>query len=176
MICHIVAGSAHLQYILHAQINGVDDLLSPDCPFSERLELLECHEKSWSNLQLRVSHAFTAAIHQRRFLRDGYLIYNGIAGTLQYGYVVLLSASLDEELRWTHNSRDDICFPLCVVFAADHNLGVILSYIWFLSDTTLLDETSKLPSSTGPGTAHLSSLRFSSSQQARFIRFCSNPP
>jgi len=131
--CHrircIVAESAHLQYILQAQINGVDDLLPPERPFSERLELLRCHEKSWSNLQLRVWHEFTAAIHQRHFLQDGYLIYNRIAGTLQYGYVDLLSSSPDEELRWVHISRDDICFPLCVVFAVDHNLAVVLRYI-----------------------------------------------
>ena len=131
--CHkircIVAESAHLQYILHAQINGVDDLLPPDRPFSERLELLRCHEKSWSNLQLRVSHEFTATIHQRHFLQDGYLIYNRIAGTLQYGYVDLLSSSPDEELRWVHISKDNICFPLCVVFAVDHNLAVVLRYI-----------------------------------------------
>src|SRR5712691_6345030 len=104
--CHgircIVTESAHLQYNLHAQINGVDDLLPPDRPFSERLELLRCHEKSWSNLQLRASHEFTAPIHQRHSLQDGYLIYNRIAGTLQYGYVDLLSAFPDEELRWTH--------------------------------------------------------------------------
>jgi hypothetical protein len=125
----IVTESAHLQYILHTQLNGVEDLLPPDRPFSERLELLRRHERSWSNLQLRVSHEFTAPIHRRHSLQDGYLIYNRIAGTLQYGYVDLLAASPDEELRWTHISRDDICFPLCVVFAVDHNLAVVLRYV-----------------------------------------------
>jgi len=131
--CHkircIVAESAHLQYILHAQINGVDDLLPPHCPFFERLELLRCHEKSWSNLQLRVLHELLVTIHQRHFLQDGYLIYNWITGMLKCGYVDLLFASPDEELRWTHISKDDICFLLCVVFAVDHNLAVVLGYI-----------------------------------------------
>lgn len=139
--CHrircIVSESAHLQYILRAQINGVDDLLPPDRPFSERLALLRCHERSWSNLQLKVSHEFAATIHQRHFLQDGYLIYNKIAGTLQYGYVDLLSASPNEELCWVHITKDDIRFPLCVVFAVDHDLAVVLRYrSGFLSDTT----------------------------------------
>jgi hypothetical protein len=130
--CHrirsIVAESAHLQYVLRVQINGVDDLLPPDRPFSERLDLLRRHERSWSNLQLKVSHEFAATIHQRHFLQDGYLIYNKIAGTLQYGYVDLLSASPNEELCWTHILKEDIRFPLCVAFAVDHNLAVVLRY------------------------------------------------
>jgi F-box-like len=130
--CHrirsIVGESAHLQYVLHAQINGVDDLLPPDRSFSERLELLRRHEKSWNNLQLKTSHEFAATIHQRHFLQDGYLIYNKIAGTLQYGYVDLLSASPNEELCWNHISKEDIRFPLCVAFAVDHNLAVVLRY------------------------------------------------
>lgn len=127
-IHNIVAESSHLQYILRAQINGVDDLLPPDCPFSERLELLRCHENAWSNLQLKLSHEFASPLLDRHFLQDGYLIYNKIAGTLQYGYVDLLSAAPDEELSWVHISREEIRHPLCVVFAVDHNLAVVLRY------------------------------------------------
>src|SRR6266850_747352 len=127
-ICSIVAESAQLQYVLRVQINGIDDLLPPDRPFSERLELLRRHERSWSNMQLKVSHEFAATIHQRLFLQHGYLIYNHIAGPLQYGYVDLLSASPNEELCWTHILKEDIRFPLCVAFAVDHNLAVVLRY------------------------------------------------
>jgi len=128
--CHrihgIVAESSHLQYIFCAQINGVDDLLPPDCPFSERLELLRCHEHSWSSLKLKISHEFSSTIPDRHVLQDGYLIYNKIAGILQYGYVDLLSATPKEELCWVHVLREDIRLPLCVVFAVDHNLAVVL--------------------------------------------------
>jgi hypothetical protein len=130
--CHrihnIVVESAHLQYILRSQINGVEDLLPPDCPFSERLELLRRHENAWSNLQLKLSHEFASPLLDRHFLQDGYLIYNKIAGNLQYGYVDLLSAIPDEDLSWAHISREDIRHPLCVVFAVDNNLAVVLRY------------------------------------------------
>jgi hypothetical protein len=133
--CHrihnIVAESAQLQYVLRTQINGVDDLLPPDCPFSERLELLRRHENAWSNLQLKLSHEFASPLLDRHFLQDGYLIYNKIAGVLQYGYVDLLSAVPDEELCWVHISREDIRHPLCVIFAVDHNLAVVLRYLSF---------------------------------------------
>ena len=131
--CHrihnIVTESARLQYILRTQINGVDDLLPPDCPFSERLELLRRHENAWSNLQLKLSHEFATPLLDRHFLQDGYLIYNKIAGFLQYGYADLLSAVPDEELFWAHISREDIRHPLCVVFAVDNNLAVVLRYL-----------------------------------------------
>jgi hypothetical protein len=131
--CHrfhdIVVESAHLQYILRSQINGVEDLLPPDCPFSERLELLRRHENAWSNLQLKLSHEFASPLLDRHFLQDGYLIYNKIAGNLQYGYVDLLSAVPDEELCWAHISREEIRHPLCVVFAVDSNLAVVLRYL-----------------------------------------------
>ncbi|KAI9456901.1 hypothetical protein F5148DRAFT_1151249 [Russula earlei] len=108
----IVADSAYLQYIFRSQINGVADILPPDVPFSERLELLRRHETSWSNLQLRVSHEFSSPIPDRHVLQDGYLIYNKLAGILQYGYVDLLSAAPHEELCWVHVLREDIRLPL----------------------------------------------------------------
>jgi hypothetical protein len=42
----IIAGTTYFQYTMRAFINGVDDLLPPDFPHSERLELLRCHEQS----------------------------------------------------------------------------------------------------------------------------------
>ncbi len=130
--CHrihsIVAESARLQYILRTQINGVDDLLPPECLFSERLELLRRHENAWSKLQLKLSHEFASPLLDRHFLQDGYLIYNKVAGMLQYGYVDLLSAVPDEELCWVHIAREDIRHPLCVVFAVENNLAVVLRY------------------------------------------------
>ena len=42
----IIAGTAYLQYILRADINGVDDFLIPRLSYSERLELLRRHEQS----------------------------------------------------------------------------------------------------------------------------------
>jgi len=43
----IIAGTAYLQYILRADINGVDDFLLPRVSYAERLELLRRHEQSW---------------------------------------------------------------------------------------------------------------------------------
>jgi len=42
------------------------------------------------------------------FSSSRYLIYNWVTGMLKCGYVNLLSASPDEELRWTHISKDDM--------------------------------------------------------------------
>lgn len=77
-------------------------------------------------MQLKLAHEFASPLLDRHFLQDGYLIYNKIAGSLQYGYVDLLSAVPDEELCWAHISREDIHYPLCVVFAVDNNLAVVL--------------------------------------------------
>jgi len=87
---------------------------------------LRCHEKSWNGLKLKISHEFSSTIPDRHVLQDGYLIHNKVAGVLQYGYVDLLSATPKEELCWVHILREDIRLPLCVVFAVDHNLAVVL--------------------------------------------------
>jgi hypothetical protein len=178
--CHrvhnIVAESAHLQYILRTQINGVDDLLPPDCPFSERLELLRRHENAWSNLQLKLSHEFASPLLDRHFLQDGYLIYNKIAGNLQYGYVDLLSAVPDEELCWAHISREDIRHPLCVVFAVDNNLAVVLRYLSLFCPPPTECNIIDCAGPSKSGLVRLSSLRFSTSQQARPIPFHPSPP
>ena len=55
----IVVGTAYLQYILHAEINGIDDVLPPNFPYSERVELLRRHEQSWNELSLNL---FTACV------------------------------------------------------------------------------------------------------------------
>ena len=39
MIRYILAESAHLRYVLYAQINGVSDPLPPDRPFLDRISL-----------------------------------------------------------------------------------------------------------------------------------------
>jgi hypothetical protein len=134
----IVADSTYLQYILLAQINGVDDILPPDCPFSERIKLLRNHEKSWNNLQLNVSHEFSSTMDRLYYLQDGYLVYNlkHIASTPQYGYVDLRSADPSEELRWVHISVEHISIPVWIESAVDHNLVVVLRYR-ILSETFL---------------------------------------
>ncbi|KAI0251758.1 hypothetical protein BJV78DRAFT_1208546 [Lactifluus subvellereus] len=126
----IVTDSSYLQYILLAQINGVDDLLPPNCPFSERIELLRNHEKSWNNLQLNASHEFPSTMNHLYHLQDGYLVYNlrHVASTPQYGYVDLRSADPNEELRWVHISVEHIPTPVWIESAVDHNLVVVLSF------------------------------------------------
>ncbi|KAH8986140.1 hypothetical protein EDB92DRAFT_1949417 [Lactarius akahatsu] len=71
----IVAESTYLQYIIHTQLNGVDDLLPPNCSFSERLELLRQHEKSWNDLQWNLYTEFSTNFYVRKnIIQDGYLI------------------------------------------------------------------------------------------------------
>ena len=40
----IITDTARLQYIIRAHINGVDDILTPDCSFHDRLDLLKQYE------------------------------------------------------------------------------------------------------------------------------------
>ena len=107
----IIAGTAYLQYVMRAYINGVDDFLPADFPHSERLELLRRHEPSWNGTQFNVfSKCVTDIKHPCNFiLQDGYLIYERITFKFlspQYGYVDLCSTARDEELRWVHISQD----------------------------------------------------------------------
>jgi hypothetical protein len=134
----IVTESTYLHYILHAQISGVDDLLPPNFPFSERIERLKYHEKSWSNLQLNPFHTFPSDLDHLYSLQDGYLIYNlrTALNALRYGYVDLRSADPNEPLHWVNISVGDIGVPLGLVTAVDHNLVVVLRY-WVLSKTFL---------------------------------------
>ena len=130
----IVAGSAYLQYTLHVEINGVGDLLPPDVPYSERLELLRRHEKSWRDLQF---NRFTESCHisglpmQLSFtLQVGYLIYYRFLGWgsgCEYGYTDLCSAERNQELGWVHLTIDPSYHPLALtkpIFAVDHDLVI----------------------------------------------------
>ncbi|KAH9984431.1 hypothetical protein BJV77DRAFT_184479 [Russula vinacea] len=130
-IRHIVAGTTYLQYILRTQINGVDDFLPPDFPYPKRLELLRRHEQSWNGLQFSLFAEFTTSVPQpdSYTLRDGYLIFEDLSGTvLRYGYTDLCSAVRNEEVPWVHITMNDVPLPLPsrVVFAVDHDLMVAM--------------------------------------------------
>jgi len=133
----IVTGTAYLQYIIHANINGVEDSLPPDFPYSERLELLRRHERSWSAPQFNLfTRCVTKKSHNPNnfILQDGYLIYQSLwdsEDVQQYGYTDLHSAARHEELRWAHITIDNSLVPLLdnVTFAIDHNLVVGLRFV-----------------------------------------------
>ena len=132
-IRNIVAGTAYLQYTLRANINGVDDLLPPDFPYSERLELLRRHEQSWRDLQFNLfaeCHSVSGLPHQKLVtLQDGYLIYQcppGGGKGLQYGYTDLCAADRNKELRWVHITMSESQHPesTIIIFAVDHDLAM----------------------------------------------------
>jgi hypothetical protein len=135
--CHrirsLVVDTTCLQYILRTQINGVDDFLPPGSPYSERLELLRRHERSWSGLRFNLFTEFQTSVPQPDCftLRDGYLIYEDLRGTvLRYGYTDLSSVAPNEEVDWVHIPMDSIRLPLAlkVVFAVDHDLVVTMRF------------------------------------------------
>lgn len=132
-IHHIVAGTTYLQYILRTQINGVDDFLLPDSPYTERLKLLRRHEESWNGLQFNLFAEFITSFPQPNHytLRDGYLIYEDLSGTtLRYAYTDLCSATRNKDLSWVHITLHDIQLPLTtkVVFEVDHDLVVAIRF------------------------------------------------
>ena len=130
----IIAGTTYFLYTMRAYINGVDDILPPDFPHSERLELLRRHEQSWNKLQPNIFTQYHTASVTRDvpfpcpfILQDGYLIYQCLTSGLQrYGYADLCSASRDEELRWVHITIPDgyLTTTSTVEFAVDHDLMV----------------------------------------------------
>lgn len=129
--CHraydIVAGTAYIQYILHTQLNGVDDLLPPNCPFSERLELLRHHVKTWSDLQLNLYTKFSMNVQpclHRNIIQDGYLISISSIDPTRYRYVDLFSSPPGEEPHWVNISLKDFPAPYSLVFSVDHDLAV----------------------------------------------------
>src|SRR6267142_1914293 len=138
----IIAGTTYFQYTMRAYINGVDDLLPPDFPHPERLELLRHHEQLLNSQQLNIFTQYhrdrvTGAVPLPRaspfVLQDGYLIYEYLMGGLQrYGYADLCSASPDEELRWVHitiaNGHLPTTSTATVGFAVDHDLMVAIRY------------------------------------------------
>jgi len=157
--CHcinkIFTGTTRFQYILRAHINGVDDLLPPDCSFHDRLDLLKQYEKSWNNLQLDKSAEFPinieAPVSWRFTLQDGYLIYIAYRAWAPkwlpksgYGYLDLCAATRNKEASWVHiqiKDPDDIKRHLDspstfvineepdwdILYAEDHYLDLIFS-------------------------------------------------
>ena len=123
----IVAGTAYLQYLLYTQLNGVDDLLPPNCPFSERLELLRLHEKAWNDLQFNLYTEFSTNVKpyfRKNIIQDGYLISRSNTDLTQYGYVDLFSSSPREEPHWVYIFLKNILAPYNLVFFVDHDLAV----------------------------------------------------
>ena len=140
----IVASTSCLQYTLYAKINRVNDLLPPDFPYSERLELLRCHEQSWRDLQLNLfteCHGISSVPNlDFVVLQGGYLIYQcspGREGGLRYGYTDLCSADRSKELRWVHLTMGESQYPdsTTVGFAVDHDLVMAVRFC-ILSDSS----------------------------------------
>ena len=133
----IIAGTAYLQYIIRAHVNGVEDSLPLDFPYSERLELLRRHEQSWSGSQFDLfTECVTNMSYPNHFVfQDGYLIYEKLrANPQQYGYTDLYSTARNEELRWVHITMDNGYLPRLynLTFAADHNLVVASRFVSLL--------------------------------------------
>jgi hypothetical protein len=134
--CHrfydVISENASLQYILHTEINLLEDLLPPDSDFSfhDRIALLKDHETAWNNLQLNVFTRFVTSEESHSYiLQDGYLIYKAATNT-GYGYIDLYSSSAlpNWTKNWTHISLPTISQLLDIVFAVDHNLVVVIRF------------------------------------------------
>ena len=137
-----IAGTAYLQYILRADIDGVGDFLLPNFSYSERLELLRRHEQSWQSLHFDlftecdcISESDSDMPHFT--LQDGYLIYQYTYpedAVLQYEYTDLCSAARNEDLRWVHVTLFEteytppFSWPWRVIFAVDHDLAVAVRF------------------------------------------------
>jgi hypothetical protein len=142
--CHtfhdIVDGTAYLQYILRTDIMGVGDLLPPDFPISDRLQLLRCHEQSLNTLRFNLfakCFVHVPAYMTQCVLQGGYLIYDHLTahGTPQYGYTDLCAATRNEELRWVYINVENSCLLSTsrggLIFAVDHNLVVVMRFVFF---------------------------------------------
>jgi F-box associated protein len=134
----IVAGTAYLEYLLHTGIDNVDDLLPSDVPLPTRLELLKHHERSWSDLRFSVFSEFFMMDDNTRnsnnvaryTLQNGYLILSDsipVGQGLKYRYIDLYSLSPGEEVNWIP-IRLRVIRPRSIVFAADHNLVVAITF------------------------------------------------
>jgi hypothetical protein len=131
----IIFGTPYLEYLLHTGIDNVDDLLPPDVPFPERVEFLKLHERSWSGLRFNLFSEFS--IHDntrdnvaRYTLQNGYLIHSDsipVGQGLKYKYIDLYSLSSGEEANWVP-IRLRVIRPRNIVFAADHNLAVAITF------------------------------------------------
>jgi hypothetical protein len=133
----IVAGTSYLQYTLLANMNRVDDLLPPDFPYSERLELLRCHEQSLRDLQFNLfaeCHSSSGIPNPGFFtLQGGYLISKSSRGEgrgLQYKYMDLCSAERNKELQWVDLPTGESQYPNSpmLVFAVDHDLVLAVRF------------------------------------------------
>ena len=130
----VTSGTPYLEYLLHTGIDNVDDLLPPDVPFPKRVELLKLHERSWSGLRLNLFSEFS--IHDNNgqrcwyTLQNGYLIHSDsitVGQGLKYKYIDLYSLSSREEANWV-SIRLRVTRPRNIVFAADHNLAVAITF------------------------------------------------
>ena len=139
--CHrvkdIISGTSYLEYLLHTGIGKVDDLLPPDIPFPERVELLKLHEMSWSGLRFNLFSEFSVYDNTRHgdniaryTLQNGYFIQSDsipLGQGLKYKYIDLYSLSSGvEETNWVP-IRLRVIRPRNIVFAADHNLVVAVT-------------------------------------------------
>ena len=130
----IISDSASLQYILHTEINLLEDVLTPDFSLNDRVAVLKHHEAAWNNLELNMSAQFlTSEDHKCHshcyLLQDGFLIYKA-ASTAQYGYLDLYSSSalLDAKAPWTQIALSALRPLSDIVFAVDHNLAVAIRF------------------------------------------------
>ena len=181
----IVTGTAYLQYTLHAKINRVDDLLPPDFPYSERLELLRSHEQSWRDLQFNrfaECRSLSGVPQPTSFtLQDSYLIYHCLREQgrgWQYGYTDLCSPGRNKELHWVHLMMGESQYlssgELKVVFAVDHDLvvAVRLCVLFAFSSGCKADKRGTAMSNTSTTlTSPWSSWRSLNSQRAHLIHF-----
>jgi len=182
--CHtiraIVAGTAYLQYTLHAKINGVDDLLPPDFPYSERLERLRCHEQSWRDLQFHrfaECHDIPGVPDLAVFtLQDSCLIYECSSGRgrgLQYGYTDLCSADRNKELRWVHLTMGEsqyLNLPM-IVFAVDHDLVMVVRFCIPFDSSSESKPDKRVPAMSKTPIMPWSSWHSLNSRQAHLIHF-----
>jgi len=130
----IITNTAYLQYIIRAYINGVEDSLPPDFPYSKRLELLRRREQSWSALQFDLFAEYDPNMSrlENSILQDGYLVYGQLLeNPRRYRYTDLYSAARNEEVHWVHITIDNSPLPPLsdVTFAIDHNLVVGFRFV-----------------------------------------------
>jgi hypothetical protein len=131
----IISGTPYLEYLLHTGIDNVDDLLPPDVPFRERVELLKLHERSWSGLRFNLFSEFSIYDNTRdnvaRYtLQNGYLIHGDsipVGQGLRYKYIDLYTLSSGEEANWVPIWLR-VIRPRGIVFAVDHNLAVAITF------------------------------------------------
>ena len=143
----IISDSVSLQYILHTEINLLEDFLPPDLSLNDRVALLKHHETAWKNLELNMSAQFlTSEDHKCHshcyLLQDGFLIYKA-ASTARYGYLDLYSSSAlpnagATRAPWTQIALEALRPLSDIVFAVDHNLAVAIRFEIFDNSTRSL--------------------------------------